>query len=442
MQTQPKRQLKPSKIAWGLAMLMLVSPMAWSQEYSTQGIRLAVLENTASDTTSETLVNPSDGTPADMVDYNLLTPPPTIDTHVPLNNISPDTLRKFVSVVDLVRRRYAGDIDDEVLLRNATSGVLSHLDGHAEFLDETAFKNLQTFTSGGIANVGFELSFDDNLGQWVVVSVIPESSATALGIDIGDYVYQIGEKKLEGLSDKDVSQLLSGVAGSQVEVIVSRAGRAKRTVKLQRMSRMDDKISITMMEGIAVVKLPVFTDKTRQELMEALVRIGQPIKGMIIDVRDNPGGVLSSAISVASMFMEEQAVVQIVEKDRKPKDIYTTNQAPLASMPVIVLQNRYSASAAEVMALAFQADKESLVAGETSYGKGSVQSIIPLGDDEAVKLTTAHYQSPKGDKIDGVGIKPDIALDFNNPLWFVDLMKTMQSKKLDVGVTMSLSSDY
>lgn len=363
--------------------------------------------------------------------------------HVPLSAISPETLRTFVGSFDLVRRKYANPVDDETLFRHAISGMLKQLDSHAEFLDETALKNLQSFTEGGVADVGLTLRFDETAGHWVVESVAKEIDGLADDVAVGDYVHQIGDKKLDSrMSADDVAQLMLGITGTQLELVVSKEGRGKHSITLQRLSQKSKQVSITVYGDIAVIKLPVFTDRTRQHIIEGLVRIHEPIKGIVLDVRSNPGGVLSSAVQVASLFMDSQPVLQIVERGEVVDTLSTLPSAPFASMPVMVLQNRYSASASEVLALALKADKESFVAGETSYGKGSIQSIFPIGEREAIKLTTAYYRSIDGVKIDGVGVKPDVAIDFNDENWLSKISEEMDKRKLDVGVLVSLPSDY
>lgn len=365
-----------------------------------------------------------------------------LKTQVPLNAISPDTLKTFVAVFDLVRRKYAYEVNDEVLFRHAMSGMLTRLDSHAEFLDETAFKNLQAFTEGTIGTVGLVAGFDNAQKEWVVQEVLAGSSANNAGIEKGDYLYQIGDKKLDDtLKDKDVAQLLAGVAGSQVSVTSSKAGRNKHKSILQRTTPINDSLSVTMHNGIALVKLPIFTDKTRQELNEALARQSTPISAVVIDVRDNPGGVLSSAISVASLFLDNENIIKISERGKPSETLKTIGYAPLVNMPVIIIQNRYSASAAEVLALALKKDQDAIIMGETSYGKGSIQSIVPISQTEAVKLTTALYEGVDGHKIDGIGVVPDVALDFESD-WLAKVLDLAESKKLPIGMMVSLSSDY
>lgn len=333
--------------------------------------------------------------------------------HVALNAISPNTIKTFVQVVDLVRRHYAGDTNDDSLFRYAMSGMLTRLDNHAEFLDETAFRNLQAFSEGSVAGVGLSVSFDQSNNAWVVVAVENLSSAQKAEIAVGDFLHKIGDKQLnDQFNDKDVTQMLAGLAGSQIDVTISKQGRNQKTLNLQRTTLINDKLSVVMNDGIAIVTLPVFTENTRQELNERLALISTPIQAMIIDVRNNPGGVLSSAINVASLFISNKPVVQITQPQKPIETLSTAaTSAPLANLPIMLLQNRYSASASEVLALALKKDSNAIIAGETSYGKGSIQSVITVGNNEAIKITTAYYKGTDGTKIDGVGVLPDVVFD-------------------------------
>lgn len=359
---------------------------------------------------------------------------------VALNAIAPDTIARFVQVIDVVRRQYAGNVNDEQLMTGAMRGVLASLDGHAEFLDEQALEQLTAFTEGSIADVGLELSFNDAQEQWIVLSIAPESDAKSKGVVVGDYVHQLNGRALAGLDQKQVQQLLSGIAGSQLSIVLSHAGRDKRTLLLQRTTPSKEKLSVSLVGELAVVHLPVFTEHTRDELLEALAVISTPIKGMVLDIRNNPGGVLSSAVAVASLFTKQEVLVQVNEQGKPIKKLGSIGQAHLDAMPIVVLQNRYSASASEVLAQALKADKQSVVVGETSYGKGSVQSVIPLGD-QAVKLTTAHYLGANGEVIDGVGVAPSVAFDANADM-LTEALELLKTKELPVGMMVSLPSDY
>lgn len=331
---------------------------------------------------------------------------------VPLNTVSPETLKTFVQVIDLIRREYAFVRDDDVLFYHAINGMLKRVDKNAEFLDAQAFANLQSFTEGKVASVGIKASWQGDENHWVVDEVIKDSPAEQAGVAVGDFLHQIGEVKLgETQTDNDITQLLSGILGTNVDISFSKAGRSKRHASLSRTVSERSSIEVVNHNGIAVIKLPVFEKTTRQQILSHISQIGTPIFGIVIDVRNNPGGVLESAADVASLFMRKQVVTQVKNRDGIERVLETQGSPIFEAMPVIILQNRYSASASEVLASALQTQKRALIVGETSYGKGSVQSVIPLGNGQGVKLTTAHYLTATGQKIDGVGVIPDVSFE-------------------------------
>lgn len=332
--------------------------------------------------------------------------------HVPLNAINPSTLKTFVQAVDLMRREYVEVVDDELLLSNAIAGMLSRIDRNAQFLDTKAFANLNSFTTGKVAGVGLKATFQAEDGYWVVTDVALDSSAKNAGIAMGDYLHQIGDIKLnQSQSENDITQLLSGIVGTNIDVTYSRAGRSKQTVNLLRNQLQKSNIEVLLQNDIVVIKLPVFQNNTRQEIINHILAIETPIQGVVLDVRNNPGGVLDAAIGVASLFMRKQVVTQIQNRNGVERVLETQGSPMLESVPVIVLQNRYSASAAEVLSSALQAHQRATIMGETSYGKGSIQSVIPIGQNQGIKLTTAHYLTPNQTKIDKIGVIPDIVLE-------------------------------
>lgn len=363
---------------------------------------------------------------------------------VPLNAIAPNTLKTFVSVVDLVRREYPDETTDDELFFHAINGMLSKVDGHAEFLDADAFNNLQSFTEGNVADIGIETTWQERASHWVVTKVEPNSSAAKAGMTVGDYLYQIGDVRLTGgQSQNDILQLLSGIFGTKVDVTFSKAGRSKLTKTLERTHSTQSSVETLLRDGIVIIKLPVFQNNTREQILNGVASVGVPIQGMIIDIRNNPGGVLDSAVDVASLFMRNQIVTQIEGRNGIERVMRTQGAPLLDEIPLIILQNRYSASAAEVLASSLQTQKRALILGETSYGKGSVQSVIPIGDNQAVKLTTAHYLTADKKKIDQVGVRPDVAFEDGNinnvdtvvhDNWLEKALVIMQKGKLATGV--------
>ena len=354
---------------------------------------------------------------------------------VSLKAISPETLKTFVAVVDLVRREYVDTVNDEELFSNAMSGMLTKLDSHAEFLDAEAYENLRAFTEGDVGDIGIKVQYQPKVGYWVITEVVDGSPADKKGIAVGDYLHQVDEFKLgEDEESNDIEQLLTGIAGTQVDVVTSKAGRRKHTTTLQRNHNHPQIIETRLVDGMAIVRLPAFQNNSREKLLQGLIDLDAPVKGVLLDMRDNPGGVLASAVSVASLFMTNTDVVQVKGRQSDSRTLSTQGAALLDTMPVVVLQNRYSASAAEVLASSLQAQKRATILGEVSYGKGSVQSVIPLNDEQAVKLTVAHYMTASGKKIDGVGVAPDVTLTGSESTWEQQALDLLRKKALPSGV--------
>ena len=354
---------------------------------------------------------------------------------VSLNAISPETLKTFVAVVDLVRREYVDAVKDEELFNNAMSGMLTKLDSHAEFLDADAYENLRAFTEGDVGDIGIKVQYQPKEGYWVITEVIDGSPADKKGIAVGDYLHQVDEFKLgEEEESNDIEQLLTGIAGTQVDVVTSKAGRRKHSTTLQRNNNHPQIIETRLVDGMAIIRLPAFQNNSREKLLQSLIELDAPITGVLLDMRDNPGGVLASAVSVASLFMTDTDVVQVKGRQSDSRTLSTQGAALLEALPVVVLQNRYSASAAEVLASSLQAQKRATIFGEVSYGKGSVQSVIPLNDEQAVKLTVANYMTALGKKIDGVGVAPDVTLLGNQSTWEQQALDLLRQQALPSGI--------
>lgn len=337
---------------------------------------------------------------------------------VPLGAISPLTIAKFVNVVDTVRKDYVDNVDDEQLFNNAITGVLNQLDPYSEFLNSEAFENLKLFTEGDVGSIGVQVSFHPEQKMWVFDEVIANSPASQKGIQTGYYLHQINDYKLNAeQTQQDINQLLSGIAGTQVRLTVSDSGRRKQTVTVQRSLIEQQSVLAKVEQGVLIVQIPVFQNNTQQQFMRAVSAVDEPFHSVILDLRNNPGGVMSSANDIASLFMDKKVLVQIRNRDGLQEIMHTYVNARLKNVPLAVLQNRYSASASEVLASSLQENKRAKIYGETSYGKGSIQSIMPINEMEAVKLTVAHYYSATGKKIDGVGVKADYQLTGNENHW-------------------------
>ena len=347
-----------------------------------------------------------------------------------LGAVSPVTVEKFVKMIDIIRQNYVTNVDDESLFANAMAGTLAALDPYSEYLDANAFENLRLFTEGDIGSIGVSVSFHADVDSWVFDDVLPNSPAAKAGIQRGNYLHQINDNKLDNTrTSQDVDQLLTGIAGTTARLLVSDKGRRKHLVVVQRTLVQQQAMSANIINGVAVVQIPVFQNNTQQQFLMALTKLNQPFSVLVLDLRNNPGGVLSAANDIASLFMNDKVVVQIKNRQGIQEVMRTHGKAQFADLPLVVLQNRYSASAAEVLASALQNNQRAKVYGETSYGKGSIQSIVPINDSEAVKLTVAHYYSSKGEKIDGVGVKPDVTLTGAETSWQDQVLADLQTTK-------------
>ena len=349
---------------------------------------------------------------------------------VALGAVSPVTVEKFVKMIDIIRQNYVTNVDDESLFDNAMAGTLAALDPYSEYLDANAFENLRLFTEGDIGSIGVSVSFHADVDSWVFDDVLPNSPAAKAGIQRGNYLHQINDNKLDNTrTSQDVDQLLTGIAGTTARLLVSDKGRRKHLVVVQRTLVQQQAMSANIINGVAVVQIPVFQNNTQQQFLMALTKLNQPFSVLVLDLRNNPGGVLSAANDIASLFMNDKVVVQIKNRQGIQEVMRTHGKAQFADLPLVVLQNRYSASAAEVLASALQNNQRAKVYGETSYGKGSIQSIVPINDSEAVKLTVAHYYSSEGEKIDGVGVKPDVTLTGAETGWLDQVLADLQTTK-------------
>lgn len=360
--------------------------------------------------TPTTTINPEILRAADNV-------PPTLE-QVPLGAISPATIQKFVKLIDTVRQEYVRPVNDEQLFDNAMTGVLAGLDPYSEYLNPEAYNNLRLFTEGDMGSIGVKAKFDPISQQWVFSEILPNSPASKAGIKVGDYLHQINDNKLlDSQTQQDVEQLLSGIAGTQVKLVISNQGRRKHNVMLQRSLVQPQAIDAKIINGIAIVHIPIFQSNTQQQFINALTKINRPFNAIILDLRNNPGGVLTAATDIASLFMQDKNVVQVHNRQGLQEIVKTRATPRLATIPLVVLQNRYSASASEVLASSLQENGRAKIFGETSYGKGSIQSVIPLIANDAVKLTVAHYYSGNGKKIDGIGVTPDTFLAGGELTW-------------------------
>lgn len=352
--------------------------------------------------------------------------PIATDTNSPPAQVSPalaeedhlpiDALRLFAEVYERVRQHYVEPISDEQLFDNALHGLLAELDPYSEFLDAKSYDTILEFTDGEMARSGVVLKLTND--QWRVERVEPDSSAARAGILVGDVVVRIDGKTLRNLGQQDIDQLLMGAVGSTVRLQVSSQGQRSREVRvLRQIVDVQAVESERSSDGIGILKIHAFQSQTGAQIQAVLDPWIQQnnVRGLVIDLRDNPGGLLSSAVEVANYFLDQGLIVSTRGRGEPEQRYQALSQQRYAGLPVILLMNRYSASAAEVLAGALQDHQRALIVGQTSYGKGSVQKLWPIGQGRAIKLTVARYYTPKNRMIEGRGIQPDIRLPLPDP---------------------------
>ncbi len=324
-------------------------------------------------------------------------------------------LRSFAGVLDAVKQDYVEPIQDKKLLENAIRGMLSNLDPHSAYLDSEAFRDLQVGTSGQFGGLGIEVSAED--GFIKVIAPIDDTPAQRAGIRAGDLIIRLNDTSLKGIPLSDAIDKMRGKPGTSITLTIIREG-AKKPLKIKltrEIVQIQSVKSRLLAPGFGYMRITQFQSRTAQNLQKAMQNLEmenkKPLKGLILDLRNNPGGVLNGAVDVADDFLEKGAIVQTKGRDNDSEQMYKATPGDLLNgAPMVVLVNGGSASASEIVAGALQDHQRALVIGERTFGKGSVQTILPIGDGTAVKLTTARYYTPNGHSIQAKGIEPDILL--------------------------------
>lgn len=333
----------------------------------------------------------------------------------PENKLPLDELRTFTGVLDAVKRDYVEPVKDKELLENAIRGMLSNLDPHSAFLDAEAFQDLQVGTSGEFGGLGIEVGQED--GFIKVIAPIDDTPAQRAGIRAGDLIIRLDDSSVKGMPLSDAIQRMRGKPNTPITLTIVREGvRKPLRIKLIREVIQVRSVRSRLLEpGFGYLRITQFQAKTAQNLQQELQTLEQqnkaPLKGLVLDLRNNPGGVLNGAVDVADDFLEDGAIVQTKGRGNGSDQSFKATPGDLLKgAPIVVLVNGGSASASEIVAGALQDHQRALVLGERTFGKGSVQTILPLGNGTAVKLTTARYYTPNGRSIQAAGIEPDIKL--------------------------------
>jgi len=332
-------------------------------------------------------------------------------TAVPL-----EQLRKFTEVYMRIKRDYVEEVDDKSLISDAISGMLTGLDPHSAYLDEDAFTELQVGTSGEFGGLGIEVGMENGFVK--VISPIDDTPAQKAGIEAGDLIIRLDDKPVKGLTLSEAVKIMRGKPGAPINLMVVREGKDQPfTIKVVRDIIKVRSVKQRMLDdGFGYVRISSFQSKTTQGVAEGVAKLVEenkgPLKGLVLDLRNNPGGVLNGAVGVSDLFLRSGKVVYtegrvedaVMRYDAEKGDI-------LDSAPLVVLVNQGSASASEIVAGALQDHKRALIVGVKTFGKGSVQTVLPIDRSTAVKLTTARYFTPLGRSIQATGIEPDIKVE-------------------------------
>jgi carboxyl-terminal processing protease len=329
-----------------------------------------------------------------------------------------EQLRIFSEVFARIRRDYVDEVDDKKLIEDAIRGMLSGLDPHSAYLGEEAWSELKEGTEGKFGGLGIEVSMEDGLVK--VIAPIDDTPAARAGIQAGDRIVRIDDAPIKGMTLSKAVDMMRGEPGTPIELTIMRSGTGGLLkVKLKRAIIMVRSVKGRTLEaGYLYVRVAHFQEKTTQNLIKTLNKLIDEnkgkVKGLILDLRNNPGGLLSAAVGVADVFLAKGLVVY-TEGRVKDSNLKFQAQTPtdkINGAPMVVLVNGGSASASEIVAGSLQDHKRAIIMGQQTFGKGSVQTILPMKSGaEALKITTALYYTPNGRSIQAKGITPDVPLE-------------------------------
>jgi carboxyl-terminal processing protease len=328
--------------------------------------------------------------------------------------------RTLAEVLERVKRDYVNPVDDHQLLQAAIRGMVSSLDPYSAFLDVDEYDEIKISSSGEYSGVGIEVSMEDE--QVVVVTPLEGSPAAEAGIRTGDVIATIDGVPVNTTALSDTIGRMRGKEGTTVKIGILRQGNAEPLQFTLKRSRVElHSVKWQMLEpGYGYVRIAEFSETTGDDVEKALADLrkhnGKPLKGLVLDMRNNPGGVLESAVAVADAFLDKGIIV--TAKGRTPESKFEMDATPgddLSGAPIVVLVNGGSASAAEIVAGALKDHHRAVLMGRTTFGKGTVQTVVPLSDNRAIKLTTSLYYTPSGVSINHKGIAPDIELPRDAP---------------------------
>ena len=320
----------------------------------------------------------------------------------------------FSEVLEKIQNEYVEEIDQAEAMDSAINGLLQYLDPYSGYMNPKIFKESKTETSGEFGGLGIEVSMESGVVK--VITPIDDTPAAKAGIKAGDYIVRIDGEQVRGKTLMEAVNLMRGPVGAPIEITVRRKGldKAKIFIITREIIEIKSVISKLVDDKVGYLRLRAFNDNSSDQLKKEISKIkkNKNLVGYILDLRNNPGGLLSQAIKVSDFFLNDGEIVSTKgRKMRENRKFFAKKGDKINGKPLIVLINNGSASASEIVAGALQDHKRAILLGETSYGKGSVQSIIPLKNRGAIRLTVSKYYLPSGKSISEVGIVPDIKVE-------------------------------
>ncbi len=320
----------------------------------------------------------------------------------------------FGEVLEKIKKEYVDEVDQSEVIDSAINGVLQSLDPYSAYMSPELFKNMQTDTEGKFGGLGIEIGME--AGVVKVISPIDDTPASKAGIKAGDYIIKINEVQVQGKSLMEAVKLMRGPVGSSIELTIRRKGERKALVKkITREIIVVKSVEAKILDNnIGYLRLKSFNGNSSDQLVKKIQNFEKTEKphGYILDLRNNPGGLLTQAIRVTDFFLDDGEIVSTKgRKIMENRRFFAKKGDELQGKPLIVLINNGSASASEIVAGALKDHKRAIILGEKTYGKGSVQSIIPLSDGGGMRLTISKYYLPSGESISEIGVRPDIFVE-------------------------------
>lgn len=322
-------------------------------------------------------------------------------------------LKNFSKVLQFIETQFVDPIDVNNLITGAIKGMLQTLDPHSAYLTPEIYKDIREETSGSFGGLGVQVTIEDKI--LTVIAPIEDSPAYKAGVQPGDKIYLINDKSTKDLSLPEASLLMKGKPGTKIKLGLKRKdGKLLQVVITREIVSLKSVKSLLLDNHIGYLRITSFSEKTSRELEDAIEKMTKDKKliGFLLDLRGNPGGLLDQAVKVGNFFIDEGPIVYTIGRDKTHKEVENAHKGrKLTDLPLVVLIDGSTASASEIVAGALQDYGRAIIAGQQSFGKGSVQSIISLGDDAGLKLTIARYYTPSGRSIQAKGIEPDVIID-------------------------------